>query len=317
MLFAGTEAPVSPLSRHRDQPTWRDPASHYLRRDVSPPGTGTPIDIVEVEFPPGSSVTFDSQRLAGTDQHIWVLDGTLELQLGEETFRLERGDCLMMRFDRPILFRNPAGPERPLRRHHQPWRRETMTGPTATPARIAIRALDAAEVQARVGELSAILVDAVANGASVNFMAGFSAEAGRGFWRSHIPGLANGEKRLFVGDDGARLVATVMLTFASQPNAPHRAEIGKMLVLSSARRQGLGRRLLMTAETAAREAGRTLLMLDTETGSAGDKLYRSCGWTAIGRVPTMPSHQTGASPKRPYSTRGSTDAASSSIDFQA
>jgi GNAT superfamily N-acetyltransferase len=73
--------------------------------------------------------------------------------------------------------------------------------------------------------------------------------------------------------------------FAHQPNAPHRAEIGKMLVLAAARRQGLGRRLLAAAEEAAREAGRTLLLLDTESGSAGDMLYRSCGWTEIGRVP--------------------------------
>lgn len=112
-LFAATETRASPLSRRRDQPTWRDPATHYLRRTVSPPGTGSPVDIVEVEFPPGDSIGFDSQHLAGTDQHVWVLDGTLELTLGDEAFRLERGDCLMMRFDRPILFRNPT--ERPIR----------------------------------------------------------------------------------------------------------------------------------------------------------------------------------------------------------
>ncbi len=149
----------------------------------------------------------------------------------------------------------------------------------------AIRALHATEADARLGELADILVDAVAHGASVNFIAGFSDDEGRDFWRDQLPGMASGEKRLLVGDDGERLVATVLLTFAHQPNAPHRAEIGKMLVLSSVRRQGLGRRLLAAAENAAREAGRTLLMLDTESGSAGDLLYRRCGWTEIGRVP--------------------------------
>ncbi len=153
------------------------------------------------------------------------------------------------------------------------------------PAAISIRSLDAAETEARLGELSSILVDAVAHGASVNFLAGFSHEEGRAFWRGQMPGLARGEKQLLVGDDGQRLVGTVMLTFAHQPNAPHRAEIGKMLVLSSARRQGLGRRLLAAAEAAAQAAGRTLLMLDTETGSAGEMLYRSCGWIEVGRVP--------------------------------
>lgn len=107
-LFAETEKPPSPLVRRGDQPMWRDPASGYLRRAVSPAGTGSTVDIVEVEFPAGGSVAFDNQRLAGADQHIWVLDGTLELELGEERLRLETGDCLMMRFDRPIVFRNPT-----------------------------------------------------------------------------------------------------------------------------------------------------------------------------------------------------------------
>ena len=142
-----------------------------------------------------------------------------------------------------------------------------MTGPGAT--QVAIRALGAAEALARLDELADLLVDAVAHGASVNFMAGFSPEEGRAFWRGQLPGLTSGETRLLVGETGGRLVATVLLTFARQPNAPHRAKIGKMLVLSSARRQGVGRRLLAAAEAAASASGRTLLLLDTETGSAG------------------------------------------------
>ena len=161
-----------------------------------------------------------------------------------------------------------------------------MTGPDATtPAEVPIRALDAAEAEARLAELSDILVDAVAHGASVNFMAGFTHAEGREFWRGQLPGIAGGGKRLLVGDGGGRLVGTVLLFFAHQPNAPHRAEVGKMLVLSSYRRRGLGRRLLAAAEAAALDAGRTLLLLDTETGSAGDALYRRCGWIAVGGIP--------------------------------
>jgi transcriptional regulator with XRE-family HTH domain len=107
-LFAEAESPASPLSRRADQPVWRDPATHYLRRTVSPSGTGSPVDITEIEFPPAAMVAFDSPHLAGWDQHIWVLEGTLELELGTDLYRLEAGDCLMMRFDRPILFRNPT-----------------------------------------------------------------------------------------------------------------------------------------------------------------------------------------------------------------
>ena len=160
-----------------------------------------------------------------------------------------------------------------------------MTGQDAPPAAVSIRALDAAEAGARLGELADILVDAVAHGASVNFLAGFARDEGLDFWRGQLPGMAGGAARLLVGEDGGRLVGTVLLFFARQPNAPHRAEVGKMLVLSSHRRRGLGRGLLAAAEAAALDAGRTLLLLDTETGSAGDMLYRRCGWTALGGIP--------------------------------
>jgi transcriptional regulator with XRE-family HTH domain len=108
VLFADAEAPARPLARRRSQPTWRDPASGYVRRSVSPPGTGSAIDIVEIDFPPGRSVAFGSQRLTSADQHVWVLDGMLELAVGDETHRLDQGDCLFMRFDKPVMFRNPT-----------------------------------------------------------------------------------------------------------------------------------------------------------------------------------------------------------------
>ncbi len=148
-----------------------------------------------------------------------------------------------------------------------------------------IRRLDAAQAEVRITALGSILGDAVAHGASVNFLAGVSATDTEGFWRRQLPAIAAGETLLFVAEDGVRPIGTVLLMFAPQPNAPHRAEIGKMLVHSTARRQGIGRRLLTAAEDAARAAGRTLLMLDTESGSAGDLLYRSCGWVALGSVP--------------------------------
>jgi transcriptional regulator with XRE-family HTH domain len=113
-LLAEPSCPPRALARRRDQAVWRDPASGYRRRSVSPPGTGSPVDIVEVEFPAGGSVQLDSQSFAGTDQHVWVLDGTLELQLGDDApVRLETGDCMVMSFERPISFHNES--DRPVR----------------------------------------------------------------------------------------------------------------------------------------------------------------------------------------------------------
>jgi transcriptional regulator with XRE-family HTH domain len=106
-LFASAEAPVSPLRRRGDQSDWRDPGSGYVRRVVSPPGTGSPAEIIEVEFPAGANVAFESSRLSGVDQHVWVLEGTMEMTVDDKTHRLDEGDCLYMRLDQPIQFRNP------------------------------------------------------------------------------------------------------------------------------------------------------------------------------------------------------------------
>src|SRR3546814_15854851 len=106
-----------------------------------------------------------------------------------------------------------------------------------------VRALDAVEAEARLEELFDILVDAVAHGASVNFMAGFSHDEARVFWRNQFHGIAKGQMHLFVGEVGGRLLATSMLMFASHPNARHRHELDKILVNSPAQQPGMGRRL--------------------------------------------------------------------------
>lgn len=113
-LFHDEAASAAPLVRHAAQPVWTDPGSGYVRRDVAPSGTGSPIDVIEVDFPPAASVAFDNawttRRL---DQHVWVLDGTLELTVDETVYMLHRGDCLYMRLDQPIRYRNPT--DRPVR----------------------------------------------------------------------------------------------------------------------------------------------------------------------------------------------------------
>lgn len=102
------EAP-DPLVRRRDQVQWRDPASGYLRRNVSPPNWPSPLQIVEVEFPAGSRVALETgERDVVIDQQVWVLRGRIDVTLGGERHRLEAGDCLALRLDRPIVFSNPT-----------------------------------------------------------------------------------------------------------------------------------------------------------------------------------------------------------------
>ncbi len=96
-----------PLTRHADQPVWRDPASGYLRRNVSPRGTSSAFEIVEVALPPGARVVLDNAISAlALDQQIWVLEGTLTLSLAHTTHHLAAGDCLQMHLQGVIAYRN-------------------------------------------------------------------------------------------------------------------------------------------------------------------------------------------------------------------
>lgn len=98
-----------PLSRRADQPQWKDPDSGYLRRNVSPAGVPQPMQIVEVRFPAGGRVAFETgTRDVRVHQQVWVLEGRIDITLGKERHRLSEGDCLAMQLDRPVLFHNPT-----------------------------------------------------------------------------------------------------------------------------------------------------------------------------------------------------------------
>jgi GNAT superfamily N-acetyltransferase len=84
--------------------------------------------------------------------------------------------------------------------------------------------------------------------------------------------------------DGA-LVGTVQVILAVPPNQPHRGEIAKLLVHRSARRRGIAQLLMQRAEVEARAEGKTLLVLDTVTGDAGERVYTRLGWNRVGVIP--------------------------------
>ncbi len=106
-LFEPPEAAGGPVSRRRDQVEWRDPATGYVRRNVSPGGRISPIHIVEVGLPPGAHVAYESgPRRPPAHHQVWVLEGALEVTVGSETHDLERGDCLAFVLDRPTAYRN-------------------------------------------------------------------------------------------------------------------------------------------------------------------------------------------------------------------
>lgn len=153
-----------------------------------------------------------------------------------------------------------------------------------TTAKVAVRRLQTV-TDAQLAELSAILIDCVAGGASVGFMHPVSQDRAMAFWRMAADGVARGERVLLVAEQAGRIIGTVQLILAQPDNQPHRADVAKMQVHSSARRQGVGETLMREAERTARECGKTLLVLDAVTGGAAARLYARLGWQRSGDIP--------------------------------
>lgn len=157
-----------------------------------------------------------------------------------------------------------------------------------------IRQLTAAEVPQHIDALADILLDCVAGGASVSFMAAFSRADAESFFATAHKGVQSGDRLLFAAFLDCRLVATVQLLTAMPPNQAHRADVAKLLVHTSARRHGIARRLMQHVEDASRLAGKTLLVLDTAAGGPAEKLYLSLGWTRVGAIPRYARYPDGS-----------------------
>ena len=142
--------------------------------------------------------------------------------------------------------------------------------------------------------LGLLLADAVEGGASVGFVAPFPAREAAAWWQSIATDIETGRVILLVAREAERIVGTVQLRLAPLPNARHRAEVAKLLVHRDVRRRGIARMLLAAIERIARREGRTLLVLDTISGSEADHLYRTLGWTAVGSVPNYAAMPDGA-----------------------
>lgn len=148
-----------------------------------------------------------------------------------------------------------------------------------------IRRLTSAGVREQLDGLARVLEDCVAGGASVSYMAPFSHEDARGVFEAFAAEVEQGRRLLLAAFAGREVVGTVQVILAVPPNQPHRAEIAKLLVHRSARRRGIAERLMERAEAEARAEGKTLLVLDTVTGDAAERLYERLGWTKVGVIP--------------------------------
>ncbi|MGL5970086.1 MAG: GNAT family N-acetyltransferase [Kluyvera sp.] len=144
----------------------------------------------------------------------------------------------------------------------------------------------ASEILANLDALAEVLSHCVHGGASVSFMLPFSTESALAFWRRTAESTARHERVVLVAKDaGQRIVGTVQLVIDQPENQPHRADVAKLLVHESARRKGVARALMQRLEEVAIDTHKTVLVLDTATGSGAEQFYEQCGWHKSGEIP--------------------------------
>jgi ribosomal protein S18 acetylase RimI-like enzyme len=136
-----------------------------------------------------------------------------------------------------------------------------------------------------VAGLCDLLIEAVADGASVSFMHPLSTDLARSFWDDSLARAAKGQRIVFGAREAGAIVGTVTLDLDLPPNQPHRAEIAKMMTRASHRGRGIASALMRAAERAALDRGRWLLVLDTAQDGGAAALYETLGFRLAGIIP--------------------------------
>jgi GNAT superfamily N-acetyltransferase len=147
---------------------------------------------------------------------------------------------------------------------------------------VRIDLLDAEQVPTVEAGLADVLLDCIADGASVGFLSDLGRDEAVAWWHA---ALQDPHTLTWVArDDDGRVLGTVRLALATQPNGTHRAEVAKLLVHRDGRGRGCAKALMAALEDGARRHGRTVLVLDTQTGSLAEGIYQRRGWQRVGVV---------------------------------
>lgn len=151
---------------------------------------------------------------------------------------------------------------------------------------LSIQMLSREAILCHIAALADILENCVNGGASVSFMQPFTDEKARQFWTGVADSVGRGERTVLVcrDNDGAFL-GTVQLITDQPENQPHRADVAKLLVHDNARRKGVAMALMEALETEARIQHKTVLVLDTASGSGAETFYQRAGWHKVGEIP--------------------------------
>jgi len=140
-------------------------------------------------------------------------------------------------------------------------------------------------IQGLEQQLSQLLIDSVASGASVGFMKPLLPSDALAYWHHVSQELQQGQRKLYLVKEGEDIIGAAQLSLSAKANGSHRGEVEKVMVHRQARGQGLSTKLMQTLEQDAITHGLLLLVLDTRQGDVASNLYRKLGYTEAGTIP--------------------------------
>ena len=105
-LIANAEQTSSPLVRAKEQTSWQDPVTGLTRTMISPDLADSAVEIVRIDLPSDTSVSYDAQRYLRYEQQVVPLKGRLHLTVGDKEYDLGPWDCLLMPTNQPLRFHN-------------------------------------------------------------------------------------------------------------------------------------------------------------------------------------------------------------------
>lgn len=137
-----------------------------------------------------------------------------------------------------------------------------------------------------IEQLGQLLVDVVANGASIGFVFPFDIEQAKTYWQGMIQGgVVQSDVILWTATIEGKICGTIQLHLINKPNGVHRCEVAKLMVHPDHRKRGIARRLMQALEAEAMKQQRKLIVLDTRAGDPSNLLYQSMGYVEVGQIP--------------------------------
>ena len=135
--------------------------------------------------------------------------------------------------------------------------------------------------------LADLLIETVADGASIGFLAPVTFSEARSYWQNVNTHLAEPTQWMWIAFAAGQLLGTVQLSVCNKANGNHRAEVEKLMVAKGARGKGVAKALIGALEAWASEHQLRLLVLDTKQGDTASFLYPKLGYQNGGVIPNF------------------------------